>query len=108
MENNPSNMLDFWSSGYLGQKIKHGHLITVLRNITWLVEIVSVSAKHRSDGNRGRVRRLAAMEMGAWLQWRWVLGCNGDGHLAVMEHEAGIERVTGHRLGSGRKFGLGY
>ena len=42
------------------------------------------------------------------------LGCDGDGHLAVMEHEAGIEWVTGHRLGSGcgygsgSEFGLGY
>ena len=32
---------------------------------------------------------------------------NGDGRLAVMEHEAGIERVTGHRLGSGRGYGSG-
>ena len=91
-----------------GQRVEHSCLITVLRRIWGLQIMTSVSAKHRSDGNRGRVRRLAAMEMGAWLRWRWVLGCNGDGHLAVMEHEAGIERVTGHRLGSGRKFGLGY
>ena len=43
-----------------------------------------------------------------------VLGCNGDGCLAIMEHEAGIEQVTGHRLesghgyGSGHEFGFGY
>ena len=43
-----------------------------------------------------------------------VLGCNGDGRLAMMEHEAGIEQVTRHRLesgcryGSGREFGFGY
>ena len=48
---------------------------------------------------------------GAWLGK--VLGCDGDGCLAAMEHEAGIEWVTGHRLGSGcrwrsgRKFRLG-
>ena len=42
-----------------------------------------------------------------------VLSCNRDGRLAVMEYEAGIEQVTGHRLGSGhrqgsgREFGLG-
>ena len=42
------------------------------------------------------------------------LGCNGDGCLAMTEHEAGIERVTGHKLesghryGSGREFGFGY
>ena len=35
------------------------------------------------------------------------LGCNEDGHLAVMEHEAGIEWVTGKRLGSGRGYGSG-
>ena len=35
------------------------------------------------------------------------LGHNGDGHLAAMEHEAGIEQVTGHRLGSGRGWDLG-
>ena len=40
---------------------------------------------------------------GAWSQWRWVL-----------EHKAGIEWVTGHKLesgcryGSGREFGFGY
>ena len=43
-----------------------------------------------------------------------VLGCDGDGCLAAMEHEAGIEWVTGHRLesgcryGSGCEFGFGY
>ena len=42
------------------------------------------------------------------------LGCDGDGRLAVMEHKAGIEWVTGYRLGSGhgygsgREFGFGY
>ena len=35
------------------------------------------------------------------------LDCNGDGPLAMMEHEAGIERVTGHRLKSGRGYGSG-
>ena len=33
-----------------------------------------------------------AAEMGAW---------------ATTEHKAGIERVTGHRLGSGRGYGSG-
>ena len=37
-----------------------------------------------------------------------MLGCDGDGCLAAMEHEAGIERVTGQRLGSGRKWGSGH
>ena len=37
-----------------------------------------------------------------------VLDCNGDGHLAMMGHEAGIERVTGHELKSGRGYGSGY
>ena len=45
----------------------------------------------------------ALAENGGW--WKlWlgkVLGCNRDGRLAVTEHEAGIEWVTGHRLGSG-------
>ena len=36
------------------------------------------------------------------------LGCNGDGHLAAMEHEAGIQWVTGHGLGSGRGWGSGH
>ena len=30
-----------------------------------------------------------------------------DGCLATMEHEAGIEQVTGHRMGSGRGYGSG-
>ena len=34
-------------------------------------------------------------------------GCNGDGCLAATEHEAGIEWVTGHRLGSGHGYGSG-
>ena len=36
------------------------------------------------------------------------LDCNRDGRLATMEHEAGIERVTGHRLGSGHGYGSGH
>ena len=32
---------------------------------------------------------------------------DGDGRLATMEHEAGIEWVTGHRLGSGHGHGSG-
>ena len=32
---------------------------------------------------------------------------NGDECLAMTEHEAGIEWVTGHRLGSGRGYGSG-
>ena len=35
------------------------------------------------------------------------LSYNGDGHLAVMGHKAGIEQVTGHRLGSGCGYGSG-
>ena len=45
-------------------------------------------------------------------QWRlWLgkaLGCDGDGCLAATEHEAGIERVTGCRLGSGHGYGSGH
>ena len=36
-----------------------------------------------------------------------VLGCDGDGCLAMTEHEAGIEPVTGHRLESGHWYGSG-
>ena len=36
-----------------------------------------------------------------------VLDRNGDGHLAITEHEAGIERVTGHGLKSGHGYGSG-
>ena len=28
---------------------------------------------------------------GAWLQWRWALGCNGDGRLAAMEMGAWLQ-----------------
>ena len=31
---------------------------------------------------------------------------NVDGHLAMMEHEAGIEWVTGHRLGMDMDLGV--
>ena len=34
--------------------------------------------------------------------------CDGDGHLAAMEHKAGIEWVSGHRLGSGHGCGSGH
>ena len=37
-----------------------------------------------------------------------VLDCDGDGCLAMMEHKAGIEWVTGHRLGSGHGYGSGH
>ena len=36
------------------------------------------------------------------------LNCNGDGRLAMMEHKAQIERVTGHRLKSGCGYGSGH
>ena len=35
------------------------------------------------------------------------LSCNGDGHLAAMGNEDGIEEVTGLRLGSGYGHGSG-
>ena len=41
----------------------------------------------------------------SWLST--VLDCNGDGCLAMTEHKAEIERVTGHRLGSGCGYGSG-
>ena len=45
---------------------------------------------------------------GRWRSWLGtVLDCDGDGCLAMTEHEAGIERVTGHRLESGRGYGSG-
>ena len=45
---------------------------------------------------------------GWWRSWLGTaLDCNRDGHLAMPEHEAGIEWVTGHRLGSGRGYGSG-
>ena len=54
--------------------------------------------------------------MDGW-QRSWLgmaLDRNGDGHLAMMEHKAGIEWVIGHRLkyghgyGSGHGLGFGY
>ena len=36
-----------------------------------------------------------------------ILNCNRDGHLAAMEHEAGIEWVSGRRLWSGHRYGSG-
>ena len=41
----------------------------------------------------------------SWLST--ALDRDGDGRLAMMEHEAGIEWVTGHRLGSGHGYGSG-
>ena len=46
---------------------------------------------------------------GQWRSWLGkALDCNGDGCLAATEHEAGIEWVTGHRLGSGCGYGSGH
>ena len=53
--------------------------------------MVSFSAGHGNDGK-------------SWLGK--ALGGDGDGHWAVMEHEAGLG--SGRRWGSGFKFGLGY
>ena len=53
-----------------------------------------MSSRLRADGRQ----RL-------WLGM--ALDRNGDGRLAMMEHEAGIEQVTGHRLKSGRGYGSG-
>ena len=45
---------------------------------------------------------------GRWRLWLGkVLGCDGDGRLAAMEHKAEIEQVAGHRLGSGCGCGFG-
>ena len=62
-----------------------------------------ISTSARTRGSAGIV-----VGQGTWLRQRWVLGCNGDGCLAVMEHEAGIEQVTGYRLKSGRRYGSGH
>ena len=47
--------------------------------------------------------------MDGW--WRLWLGTaldhDRDGRLAMTEHKAGIEWVTGHRLGSGHGYGSG-
>ena len=47
--------------------------------------------------------------VGGWgrLWLSMALDYDGDGRLATTEHEAGIERVTGHRLGSGHGYGSG-
>ena len=46
---------------------------------------------------------------GWWGSWLGTaLDGSRDGHLATTEHEAGIEWVTGHRLGSGRGYGSGH
>ena len=55
--------------------------------------MINISAKN------GGLREL-------WLGW--VRSCDGDGCLAVMEHEAGIEQVTGHRLESGHDYRSGH
>ena len=39
--------------------------------------------------------------------WTWVLGCNGNGCLAAMEHEAGIEQISGLDLDLGVGLDLG-
>ena len=51
-----------------------------------------------SAWNRGSVEIMVGQ--GTWLQWRW--------RLDAMEHEAGIEWVTGHRLESGCRYGSGH
>ena len=53
-----------------------------------------MSSQLRADGQRR-----------SWLSM--ALDSDGDGRLAMMEHEAGIEWVTGHRLGSGHGHGSG-
>ena len=40
-------------------------------------------------------------------EWTWAFSCDGNGCLAAMEHEAGIEWVPGLRLGSRHGFGSG-
>ena len=55
--------------------------------------MTSVSAKHGGSQK-------------SWLGK--ALDCDRDGRLAATEHEAGIERVTGHRLGSGHEYGSGH
>ena len=50
-------------------------------------------------------RPRAGSQRRSWLSM--VLDRDGDGCLAMTEHEAGIERVTGHRLGSGHGHGSG-
>ena len=37
-----------------------------------------------------------------------MFGCDRDGCLVAMEHEARIEQVTGHRLGSRHGYGSGH
>ena len=75
-----------------GQRVECCHLVTVLGKIQGLRVMTSVLAKTEDQQK-------------SWLGK--ALGCDGDGHLAATEHEAGIEWVTRHRLGSGRDYGSG-
>ena len=57
-----------------------------------------------------RMMIVVSAEMDGWRR-SWLgtaLDHNGDGRLATMEHEAGIEWVTGHGLKSGRGYGSGH
>ena len=53
-------------------------LLSSMEMIHSLWVMISVSAK-----TGGSTEIMAGQ--GTWLQWRWVLGCDGDGHLVAME-----------------------
>ena len=65
--------------------VDSGHPVTVCRNNTWPADNEwCLGQEQMAGGDLSWARRLAAME-----------------------HKAGIEQVTGHRLGSGRGYGSG-
>ena len=71
MENNPSNIVDFWSPGCGSQKgLRAAIMLLSMEMPTSLRVIISALA-----GTRGSAEIVVGQ--GAWLQWRWALGCDG-------------------------------
>ena len=91
MESNPSDKLTSSCQGVRPRRLRAAAPLPSMETIhgLWMMSVVSAESRRSAE----IVARYGDH--------------NGDGHLATTEHEAGIEWVTGHRLGSGHRYGSG-
>ena len=70
MENNPSDIVNYWLAGCKAEKVEGGRPVTVYGKNTWPADDEwCLGQEQMVSGELGWARCLIAMEMGTWLQW---------------------------------------
>ena len=70
MENNPSDIVDFWSPGCRSQKGSRAAIM--LPSMEMPISLQVMISTLAGTGGSAEIM----VGQGAWLQWRWALGCD--------------------------------